>query len=141
MITRPATSADLPFLRLLHHRAYREVVERQFGAWDEAAQDLWFEQGLATATFRIVERDGAAVGAIALSETPGAIELVELQVLPEFQGQGWGTALLSELIQLSQATQRPLHSRVLRENRARHLYERNGFVITSETATHVLMQR
>jgi hypothetical protein len=44
MRTRQATSADTPFLRDLHHRAYHDVVLRQLGQWDladgPAAPDL-----------------------------------------------------------------------------------------------------
>ena len=36
---RPATSSDTEFARISHHAAYRDVVRRQFGAWDEALQD------------------------------------------------------------------------------------------------------
>ena len=36
---RPATSNDTEFARISYHAAYRDVVCRQFGAWDEALQD------------------------------------------------------------------------------------------------------
>lgn len=41
---RPATSSDTEFARTTHHAAYRDVVSRQFGAWDEALQDRLFEE-------------------------------------------------------------------------------------------------
>ncbi len=41
---RPATSRDTEFARLSHHEAYRDVVSRQFGAWDETLQDRLFEE-------------------------------------------------------------------------------------------------
>ena len=61
---RPATPLDTPFLRGLHHLAYRDVVLRQFGAWEEDAQDFWFERSLGEAEFRVISRDSLAVGAL-----------------------------------------------------------------------------
>jgi hypothetical protein len=40
--TRQAAAADTDFAREAYHAAYRDVVERQFGPWDEAAQDAYF---------------------------------------------------------------------------------------------------
>lgn len=39
---RAAQEGDMEFARLAHHAAYRDVVERQFGPWDEASQDDFF---------------------------------------------------------------------------------------------------
>ena len=35
---REATESDREYARRVHHLAYREIVERQFGEWDEAAR-------------------------------------------------------------------------------------------------------
>ena len=39
---RTATSEDFELARSIHHRAYRDVVLRQFGAWNEEEQDQFF---------------------------------------------------------------------------------------------------
>lgn len=140
MKLRPATPADKDFLRSLHHRAYRDVVIRQFGAWDEAEQDEWFERDLAGAIFMIVELAGRPVGAIAVDEQPNAIALVELQILPEFQRQGLGTALLAEKLDFARRHRKPIRLQVLHQNRALAFYKRNGFSVTASTATHYLME-
>lgn len=140
MELRSPTTADRPFLRDLHHRAYREVVTRQFGSWDEAAQDAWFEQTLAQAEVWIVAVGGTPVGAIALELEAGALHLVELQILPEWQNQGLGTALLRQQLERARSHGVALRLRVLHENRARHLYERHGLAVTGTTPTHYLME-
>jgi hypothetical protein len=137
---RPATPADTDFLRKLHHTAYRDVVVRQFGAWDEADQDAWFEKGIAEARFSIVEESGEAIGAIAVREQAGCLELVELQILSERQNQGLGSLVLEQQMQIASASGKPIRLRVLLENRARALYERSGFAITGQTDTHYLME-
>jgi len=140
MKLRPAVSTDTPFLRQLHHRVYRDVVTRQFGSWDEGAQDRWFELGLADAEFSIVEENGDPVGAIGMRVESDRLHLVELQILPEYQGCGFGSALLRDQIEHAQRTRRPIALRVLLQNRARSLYARHGFAITGETETHYQME-
>jgi GNAT superfamily N-acetyltransferase len=140
MRTRLSTPADRPFLRALHHAAYRDVIVRQFGSWDEQAQDAWFEQSLAEAVMSVVEEEGEPVGAIGLTSAPDCLYLVELQILPNFQNRGLGSALLDRQLSEARARGVPIRLRVLLENRARSLYERKGFVITGETETHFLME-
>jgi GNAT superfamily N-acetyltransferase len=137
---RPAKAEDTAFLIQLHHRAYREVVERQFGAWDEAAQDRWVAEGLTEADFSVVERAGVAIGAVGLKEKADGFFLAELQLLPELQGQGLGTEMLRSVLQRAAAAHKPVALRVLLQNRARSLYERHGFVTTGQTETHYLME-
>jgi ribosomal protein S18 acetylase RimI-like enzyme len=140
MKLRPATAADTPFLRRLHHRVYRDVVTRQFGSWDESAQDGWFEKGLGEAEFSVIEENGEPIGALALKDSSDRIELVELQILPEHQSRGLGSALLRGQIERAQTSGRLITLRVLLENRARALYERHGFVVSGRTDTHYLME-
>lgn len=137
---RPSTPEDVPFLRDLHHRAYRDVVSRQFGVWDEEAQNEWFETALAAAEFSVVECDGQRVGAVAVSVDVECLRLVELQILPEWQNRGLGSTVLEVQMEHARAGRRPIRLRVLRENRARALYERNGFVVIGQTDTHCLME-
>lgn len=39
----PAVDADKTWARQLHARCYRDLIERQFGAWDETRQQGYFE--------------------------------------------------------------------------------------------------
>ena len=43
---RPATADEKDFCRQVHHLAYRDVVERQFGRWDESQQEVYFNEGV-----------------------------------------------------------------------------------------------
>lgn len=138
--TRDAEVSDHAFLRGLHHAAYRDVITRQFGEWIESDQDDWFEKGLADASFRIIEVDGIRVGAIGLQNAPDHVFLDELELLPEFQNQGIGTAVLRAELERATALKLPVRLRVLHKNRALQLYERHGFRITGVTETHYLMK-
>jgi len=138
--TRDAEVSDHAFLRALHHAAYREVITRQFGEWIECDQDDWFEKGLTDASFRIIEVDGIRVGAIGVQDAPDHAFLDALQLLPEFQNQGIGTAVLLAELESATALGLPVRLRVLHKNRALQWYERHGFRITGVTETHYLMK-
>lgn len=138
---RPSTALDTPFLRGLHHVAYRDVVLRQFGAWEEEAQDFWFERSLGEADFRVIMRGSLPVGALGTKDEASRINIVELQVLPEWQNQGIGTFALGTELSRARLAGRPVELRVLKENHARRLYERHGFHVTGESETHYLMRR
>jgi ribosomal protein S18 acetylase RimI-like enzyme len=61
--------------------------------------------------------------------------------LPSHQGAGLGTLLLYSLLGEADAARAPIRLRVLRTNPARRLYERLGFAVAGESATHFLMER
>ena len=137
--TRQAKVSDYQFLRQLHHVVYRDVVTRQFGSWNDADQDAWFDKGLDDAEYRIVESDGTPVGAIGMREHADHIALVELQLLPEYQNQGIGTELLTLELNRAAGYGLPVRLQVLRQNRARQFYARHKFTLEGETDTHYLM--
>ena len=56
--TRPATIADLDFARRAHHAAYRDVVTRQWGQWEEELQDRFFGKDWGDARFDVIMVDG-----------------------------------------------------------------------------------
>jgi hypothetical protein len=65
---RAALPSDTEFARTVHHRAYRDVVERQFGAWDDAVQDKFFAGDWAHGGFDILLCDGVACGYVCVEE-------------------------------------------------------------------------
>lgn len=96
---RPARPSDTEFARDVHHHAYRDVVERQFGPWVEEEQDRFVERGWAPAAFDIVLCDGVPCGYLCVEEREGDVHVREIALLPEFQGRGIGSSLLREVIE------------------------------------------
>ena len=137
---RAATPADADFARAAHHAAYRDVVTRQFGAWDEALQDSFFAKDWALAEHEILLSDGEACGYVSVGRMARWLHLRELVVLPAFQGQGIGTAFLISLQQEGRAANLPVRLGVLQQNRAQGLYRRLGFVEYERSPTHFLME-
>ena len=115
---RSATKNDTALARNVHHRAYRDVVVAQFGAWDENAQDKFFATGWDKPGHEIVLVDDMPCGYVRYEKTPTEIQAYELVLLPEFQGRGIGSTLLKMLLVEGAAKKVPITLQVLRKNRA-----------------------
>lgn len=138
---RPATEADADFARRVHHEAYRDVVDRQFGRWVEVEQDRYFERNWTAHPHEIVLCDGVPCGYVAIYDRDEAVVFSELVLLPAFHGRGIGTALLREQMDRARARGVPVWLGVLHENhRAANLYRRLGFRERGKTDTHILME-
>jgi GNAT superfamily N-acetyltransferase len=137
---RQATDADTEFARETHHAAYRDVVERQFGAWDEARQDAFFAEAWKPSHHGIISVDGVRCGYWAVEDRGADIHVRELVIHPSHQGRGLGTALLRGLQRQAQDRDIPIRLGTFHENYARRLYARLGFRELDSTATHVLME-
>jgi GNAT superfamily N-acetyltransferase len=91
---RPASESDRDFLYALHCTTMRGVIEKTWG-WDEAWQRADFERRFAEYIVSIIEAECRAAGSLWLEWKPDSLYIHELQVVPEMQGRGIGTAVLS----------------------------------------------
>lgn len=137
---RLATPADTDFAREVHHQAYRDVAERQFGPWDAAFQDQRFAEDWASATFSIVLSDGEPCGYLCVEDCATDFHVREIVIAPAFQGRGIGTTLLQDVLQRAGDCQVPVRLGALRANRAAALYRRLGFREIGQTPTHLLFE-
>ena len=137
---RPAEESDRPFVWRACVRAYTDVVVRQFGTWDEDAIAENFAEKWSLGAFEVVELAGERVGAILVTEETDHVWLREVFLLPGHQGNGVGSALVRQELARAREVRKPLRLRVLRENRARRLYERLGLRVCGETDTHFWME-
>jgi ribosomal protein S18 acetylase RimI-like enzyme len=135
---RQATDADFDFLYRLHAATMRDHIARVWG-WDDAWQERFFAAHFDPTHSRIVVVDGEDVGVIAVEWSATDAFLANIEILPEYQGQGLGAALVNGIITQAEARNLPVRLHVLKMNPARRLYERLGFVVTGETETHFLM--
>jgi ribosomal protein S18 acetylase RimI-like enzyme len=136
---RPAASADYPFLYALHVATMKPYVMKMWG-WDEQAQAERFRERFDLSRLHIVVVDGQQIGFLEVEERPSELCLANLRILPRFQGQGWGTRIVRDLLRQAKETGVPLTLQVLRVNDgARRLYERLGLYVIEETPTHYRM--
>ena len=118
----------------------REAIDSTWG-WDEAWQRTDFEARFERCEVSIIEVNGRAIGALWLERRPAELYVTDLQVLPELQGCGVGTAVLREIIAKAATLGIPVALEVLRVNhRAQRLYERLGFRVTATSDTSIHMR-
>src|SRR5579859_6974828 len=137
---RAATEADTTFLYDLHVKAMKAAVEKTWG-WDEDFQMAYFRQHFTTDNTDLILVGDVSVGKLICQRDPQRIYLAEIEILPEYQRKGLGTAIIQALIDEAKASHKEVVLQVLKTNSdARRLYERLGFELYGETETHNLMR-
>jgi ribosomal protein S18 acetylase RimI-like enzyme len=138
---RPAIAEDVGFLADVVIEATRaqgrladDFDERQWrnGFADWTMQQLRGE--IPDSTTSVVEVGNQRAGRLRITRTAGYIELSGIQLLPDIQRHGIGTAIIEDLKAQAAAVGVPLDLGVEKDNpQARKLYERLGFRQVSET--------
>lgn len=138
---RRVTEEDKPWLFELKVDAYRDVVERQFGSWDESLQRRIFEASWKPLSSRIISVDGTDVGLLVVEDREEELWLAEIQLGRSARGRGLGSRIIQDLLDRARAGGKPLRLNVLRENYgARRLYQSLGFSEIGATDAHYVMQ-
>jgi ribosomal protein S18 acetylase RimI-like enzyme len=140
VVRRPATDADRGFARQTHHLAFRDLVQRQYGAWDDDQQDGFFESSWEARPHEIILSGGEPCGYVCVQDCPDQVHLHELVLRPDFQGQGIGSTVLERVMEHARARGVPVRLRTSLANRAAGLYRRMGFREVGLTKTHFLFE-
>ena len=139
-LLRPATAADREWLYALHCATMRDVIERTWG-WDETWQRAHFESRFSPAGVSIVVVAGRDVGVVIVQARPAEVYVAEIEIAPEMQGRGLGTAVMRQVLVDAAARGLPVTLQVLEANAgARRLYERLGFQAIGQAERHVRMR-
>ena len=137
--TRQATAEDREFLWQLQRRALGPYVARVYG-WDDADQRRRFDANFDPASNRIIVDAGRDVGVLRTGEGPVEVWIANIQLLPEHQRRGIGSAAIRAVLADAHRRGLPVALQVLKVNPARRLYERLGFTTVGETETHYRMR-
>lgn len=139
---REATPEDRDFASKVYYSAYKDVVTRQIqGVNYDKTQAYYFDKMWIPKRFKIILDNESACGLLWVEDMSDCIFVHELVVAPESQGLGIGTKMIHEIIQRSRERNVPIKLDVLKENKARGLYERMGFVKNGESSTQFRMER
>ncbi|MER6126272.1 GNAT family N-acetyltransferase [Streptomyces sp. NPDC001795] len=139
---RLATQEDHQWLYELHEQAHRTLVELAYGPWKEDQQRAFFAPLVNDHEVFIFCDGGRQVGAVYLGERDGDVWLELVEVLPEFQGRGYGTFALRWVVQRASEQGAGTLLQVHRVNRDAHrLYLAEGFSPAGETKTHHLLRK
>jgi ribosomal protein S18 acetylase RimI-like enzyme len=136
---RPATSGDFDFAWSL----YRELMKPltlELLAWNESGQRRTVEEALARQGASVIVVREARCGWLHVNETPGEICLGQLYLTPAWQGRGIGGTIIRDLSDRAQQSGKRFTLDVMKNNRARVLYERLGFRVVATSAYKLTMQ-
>lgn len=75
-------------------------------------------------SYIIEDIPGESIWLLKYIEDDRTLELVQLQILPEYQGKGMGTEILNDLINKARKWNKRLTLKVLKNNPSKLLYER-----------------
>jgi GNAT superfamily N-acetyltransferase len=146
---RPAGADDAEFLyRVYANTRYEELAPtgwppeqvEAFLRMQFHAQDTHYRQHYPAAAFDVILVDGVPAGRLYIHHWPDQIRIIDISLLPEFRGVGVGTVLFQRIMSEAAATGLRVSIHVESFNRARHLYERLGFVKVDSTGIYDLME-
>ena len=106
-----------------------------------AAQSRHFHGSYPQATFSLILLDTVPAGRLYIDRRPDEICILDIALLPEHRGVGIGTAVLQDVLREADGARQRVTLQVARGNPARRLYERLGFVTTSEDEVYLALER
>ncbi|MGA7220085.1 MAG: GNAT family N-acetyltransferase [Candidatus Sulfotelmatobacter sp.] len=136
----PVQPADEPFL----YRTYAStrVEELALTGWNDEqregflrmqyeAQRSSYRTQSPGAEYFVILCDGSPAGRLTVDREPGKIHIVDIAFVPEFRGQGIGTALMRAIQREASQAGKSVDLYVERFNPALRWYERMGFEVVS----------
>ncbi len=110
-----------------------QLIDMQF-----RAQNMQFEATYPALQRLTVVRDCTPIGRLYLDEANDTVTLVDIALLTEMRAKGIGTAILGDLAELAAGRRMELY--VARDNPARRLYLRAGFITRDEGPVYDRME-
>ncbi len=120
----------------------RRVIEETWG-WDAQWQQREFERRFSSAPYCIIEsKFEQPIGTLCVEHRADCHYILELQLVPEAQGRGIGTAIVQMVIENARKECLPVRLSVVPANeRAQRLYERLGFRVAAVEPPFIRMVR
>jgi ribosomal protein S18 acetylase RimI-like enzyme len=129
---RQANVDDYDFLFSLHKTTMRPYIEPLWG-WHEAWQEEYFQKKFDPSRRQVIQVNGHDAGVLVVEERLGELYIGLIELLPEYQNQGLGSAIVRQLVDRANSYRVPLTLHVLKTNEpARRFYERLGFVVVDK---------
>jgi ribosomal protein S18 acetylase RimI-like enzyme len=136
---RPATAGDLDFAWSLYRDLMRPLT-LELLAWDESGQRRTIEEALAQQGASVIVIRDVKCGWLHVNETPDEIYLGQLYLTPSWQGRGIGGTIVRDLSDRAQQSGKCFTLNVMKNNRARLLYQRLGFRVVATSEYKLTMQ-
>lgn len=147
---RPIRESDQPFLRKLYGSTRQDEMKQS--GWPQAeidkfldfqhkAQHTHYMREYSTSQFDLILADGEKVGRLYVDRRKDEIRIVDIALLPEHRGKGWGSFYLLQLLEEGKKQQLPVRIHVEHNNPALNLYKRLGFQQMDTNGVYLLMEK
>jgi len=103
------------------------------------AQHRYYHENFPSAQFDVIELDGKPVGRLYVVRQAGEIRVIDIALLPEYRGRGYGGSLMRALLSEGRAASKRVVLHVEQQNRASRLYQRLGFVSAQDDGVYKQM--
>ena len=146
---RRIADADLAFLA----RLYASTRARELAAfpWTDAekaafldlqfrAQHAHYQKQHPDADRLVMMRAGEDIGRLYLERRPGQHDIIDIALLPEHRGRGFGTALMRDLLDEATEAGKAVSLHVETSNPAMRLYRRLGFATEEHNGVYDSMR-
>jgi len=146
---KPITKDDEPFLYEVYVSTRRKEIDswgwsveqiQHFLEMQWCAQQTSYRQQFPDASHCIILSDDKYVGRLLTENLPEHHHLIDISILPSFQGNGLGTYLITQLQQKAKEENKSVILQVFQTNPARDLYERLGFQVMSADEIYLKMR-
>lgn len=144
----PAGDEDLAFLSKLYASTRRDELaptgwsddqKRLFLAQQFAAQHSHYTQHYAGAERLVITVGGGPIGRLYLARWQDEHRIVDVALMPEACGRGYGTAILGDAADEAFAAGKRASIHVEKNNPAKRLYLRLGFTVVEDKGVYDLM--
>lgn len=137
---RKAEETDIDFMMELKRATLKVYIDQIWG-WEEEYQRNDTLECFYLGNTKIISVNGITIGIVETNTVDNIFHIVELEILPEYQGKGIGSAIICEIIKNEKSKSREIEVGCFKINSsAINLYKRMGFRIYNETDTHYLMK-
>ena len=146
---RPETDADIPFLMQLYASTRAAELaqvpwtpgqKQAFLAQQFQAQRQHYRTAIDGCAFDIIEQRGEPAGRLYLDARHTSLHIVDIALMPDWRGQGVGTAILQALQAAGRAQGKSVCIFVEKFNPALRLYRRLGFTDISDHGVYLEME-
>lgn len=137
LTVRCETPEDYPFIGELYASTragelarvnWPESAKADFLRQQSAAQIRHYRSHFPAAAYLLVESAASPIGRIYLHKKPNELRLMDIALVLQERGKGWGRVLMVAVLDLARENQAAVSLHVEPDNPARAWYQRLGFV-------------
>lgn len=128
---RRATESEKDRIFESYRTTVGPYVAKTWG-WDESFQKGNFWKHHPLQDFKVIQVGNSFGGGLHIEEDETDLYIRMIFLLPEFQGMGIGSRLITDIHSLARDKGKGLSLKVIRCNPAKRLYDRLGFVVTAQ---------